>query len=118
MQAKKISLLVSTTLLAIIGISAPFNSLLSIQKLLAQSPINQANVDSILNTCRENLTAKQYQLASESCQKALLTYQKQKNSLGEAKSLNNLGLAYSSLLNYPKAIDSFQQSLKLAKKLI
>lgn len=108
------------TLLATISASFPLSSQvpLAVSREVASSQTpDQSEADNLLNPCREHLRAKQYEAALESCQKALDTYRKTKNRLGEAKALNNLGNAYFALENYSKAIDYHQQSLTIAREI-
>ncbi|OBQ41769.1 MAG: hypothetical protein AN485_01235 [Anabaena sp. MDT14b] len=53
----------------------------------------------------------------QSCQQALAIYQKLKDRNGEANSLLNLGNAYKSLGQYPKAIEFYQQSLAIVREI-
>ena len=56
----------------------------------------------------------QFEAALQSWQQSLKLYRKLKDRLGEGAALGNLGVAYDSLGNYPKAIDYHEQRLAIA----
>ena len=56
----------------------------------------------------------QFEAALQSWQQSLKLYRELKDRLGEGAALWNLGVAYDSLGNYPKAIDYHEQRLAIA----
>jgi tetratricopeptide (TPR) repeat protein len=76
----------------------------------------KAEEDKILQQCRQDINKNQHDAALSSCNQALVTFQKFKNLSGEAKALNNLGLAFKRLKQYDKGITYYQRALALIGK--
>jgi tetratricopeptide (TPR) repeat protein len=87
---------------------------------LAQTttPTDQkAEENRVLQQCRQDLQKNQNEAAVKSCNEALATFRQLKNRGGEAKALNNLGVAYNALRDYNKAIAYHEQSLAIAREI-
>lgn len=71
-------------------------------RVLAQTPDAQkAEADRLLQQGIEQFQTSQFDAALQSCQQALKIYREIKNRQGEGNALNNLGLAYFNLGDYP-----------------
>jgi CHAT domain-containing protein/lipopolysaccharide biosynthesis regulator YciM len=84
-----------------------------------QAQTNQASnaeEDRILKSCRDNLKAQKFQEGLLACQTALEDFKKTDNLRGQGIALNNIGANYNGLNQYQKAIDNFQQSLKIVRE--
>ena len=118
MQLKSISL---ATLIALFASSATsFTSnlpmLSPVTRVLAQSTeTNKPEAERLLDLCRENIKKNQFQAALQSCQQAVTTAQTMGDRSTQAKSLNNLGIAYLKTGNVKQALTEYQQALPIAQ---
>ncbi|QIR40812.1 tetratricopeptide repeat protein [Tolypothrix sp. PCC 7910] len=119
MKIHKIALLTLITLLTTIG-QAPINrsAIVGIQEALAQNPqARKAEADRLLDQGVQQYQTSQFEAALRSWQQALIIYREIKDRPGEGAALGNLGSAYDSLGDYPKAIEYQQQRLAIAKEI-
>ncbi len=118
MQLKSISL---AALIALFTSSATsFTSnlpmLSPVTRVLAQSTeTNKPEAERLLDLCREDINKDQFQAALQSCQQAVTTAQTMGDRSTQAKSLNNLGIAYLNTGNVKQALTSYQQALPIAQ---
>ncbi|KHG39450.1 hypothetical protein OA07_23575 [Aphanizomenon flos-aquae 2012/KM1/D3] len=93
--------------------------LLSTTAQAQTSQDQKTEADKLLEQGNQQFQRSQYKDAIQSWQQALVIYQKLKDRNGEANSLGNLdlGIAYNSLGQYPKAIEFHQQSLAIFREI-
>ena len=77
----------------------------------------EAEADRLFEQGNQQYDISQFREALQSCEQALTIYRKIGNPVGEANSLNGLGIAYKSLGEYNRAIDFYQQSLVIQRKI-
>ncbi|MGR3278719.1 tetratricopeptide repeat protein, partial [Acaryochloris marina NIES-2412] len=91
---------------------------LSGAKVHAQSTQDDnKTADQLLQQGRQQAKTSQFRAALQSWEQSLKLYRQIGNRLGEAKSLNNLGIAYYSLGQYQKAISFLQQTLDISREI-
>lgn len=73
----------------------------------------KAEANRLLNSCIEQKKSTQVQVAIQTCQQALEIYKSIGDSVGQARVLINLGLAYDSLKQYSKAVEYYQLGLTI-----
>ena len=119
MDYKRFLLIAVTTLLTTSLQSAVvLSGILPTQEVLAQSTeARKLEADRLFKQGMQQLEANQLEAALQSFQKALTIYQDIKNRRGEGAVLAGLGLVYSGLQDYPKAIDYYKQSLVIAREI-
>lgn len=110
----------STTLLIVIATVFAPKSLIRLSffttRVLAQtSDSKQSQADQLFEQGIRQYRIHQLEAASQSWQQALMIYRELKDQESEEKALANLGLAYRSLGDYPKAIEYHQQSLAISR---
>ena len=83
------------------------------------SVVNDRKVeaDRLLAQGNQQYNTSQFEAAFKSWKQALTLYREIKYRLGEGISLGNLGVAYDSLGDYPKAIEFQEQSLAIKRKI-
>jgi tetratricopeptide (TPR) repeat protein len=119
MKIHKIALLTLITLLTTIG-QTPINlpAIVGITQALAQTPqARKAEADRLLKQGNQQLQTSQFEAALQSLNQALTLYREIKDYQGEGWTLAGLGLVYVELQNYPQAINYYQQSLVIARKI-
>lgn len=79
----------------------------------------KAEEDRVLQQCRQDLRLGQQdaEAAVRSCNQALITFRRLKQVLGEARALNNLGIAYALLSQQQKAIAYYEQARSIYQQL-
>jgi tetratricopeptide (TPR) repeat protein len=84
-------------------------------RVVAQtSDVRKAEAKRLFVQGGQQIGNSQFQAAIQSLQQALSIYREIKDRLGEGWTLRQIGYAYQSLKDYPKAIDYYQQSLVVA----
>ncbi|MFM7601304.1 MAG: tetratricopeptide repeat protein, partial [Pseudanabaena sp.] len=113
-MASRFYALVFVALTGVLGMVSPSD--LGLMTVLAQTADERkAEEDRILKSCRDNLNAQKFQEGLLSCQAALEDFKKIDNLRGQGIAITNIGVAYNDLNQYQKAIDNFQQALKIAR---
>ena len=92
-----------------------------VEKLLSISQIQnnpqKAQADQLLQQGTQQLQSSQFEAALQSCQAALIIYQKINDRQGENFALVGIGLAYAALGDYTKTIEYYQQSLAITREI-
>ncbi|OLT59633.1 CHAT domain-containing tetratricopeptide repeat protein [Moorena bouillonii] len=118
MKSSRIAII---ALLGILGSFSPpllgnVSTLFPTYSALAQTiESRKAEADRFFKQGSKQYKVSQFREALQSWQRALTIYREIDNRLGQAISLNNLGLTYETLGDYPKAIENYQQSLTIAR---
>jgi len=73
--------------------------------------------DRLFDEGKKQFSNSQFKEALQLWQQALVIYREISDLQGEAKSLNNLGIAYGSFAEYERAIDFFKQSLAISREI-
>jgi CHAT domain-containing protein len=104
--------------IALLWVGAVGAELISTKGAIAQVVDGKKQeIDLVLQQCRQDLQNNQNEAATKSCNQALMAFRQLKNREGEARALNNLGVAYDALSAYSKAIANLNQSLAIAREI-
>ncbi|MBE9042501.1 tetratricopeptide repeat protein, partial [Oscillatoriales cyanobacterium LEGE 11467] len=77
----------------------------------------ETEADRFLELCKEQWQTSQYEVAIESCRQALEIYREIGDRVGEAASLNHMGVAIEYQGQYQQAITLYQQALEIVREI-
>ncbi|MFM7369364.1 MAG: tetratricopeptide repeat protein, partial [Sphaerospermopsis kisseleviana] len=107
-----------TFILTVLQTAVNLPVLFQVSQVLAQTPAaREAAADRLLQQGIEQYQTSQFTAALQSFQEALTIYRQIKDRIGEGNSLGNLGIAYTALGEYTKAIEYHTSSLAIAREI-
>lgn len=117
MRPGKIGIAALITLLAVTTLPAISTAFLASQVLAQTSDARTTEAGRLLEKGVQQFSNSQVEAAAQSFQQALTIYREVQDRKGEWSALYFLGIMYSSIRDFTKALDYLQQSLVIAQKI-